>query len=74
MYHLLDFADERLDGILPEGILPRSEVMGRCGRDCCLCGTVSFTVVVATFDAMIFAAKWLFNGRAGRETERHIAR
>lgn len=37
------------------------------------CGAVSFTVAVAMFDATIFIAEWFFDGRAGRETERHIA-
>lgn len=36
--HLLDFADERLDSVLPQGILPRSQAMGWCGRDFYLVG------------------------------------
>ena len=34
------------------------------------CGAVSFTVAVGAFDALIFVAEWLFDGREVREIEK----
>ena len=34
------------------------------------CGAVSFTVAVGAFDALIFVAEWLFDGREAREIEK----
>ena len=33
-------------------------------------GAVSFTVAVGAFDALIFVADWLFDGREAREVEK----
>ena len=33
------------------------------------CGAVTFTVAVGAFDALVFVAEWVFDGRAAREAE-----